>query len=85
MQILYREAGGKAKLVKLLQSSNGDRLPSEHSTAILEVVRAMSIDEVFRLAFRGSDGLVVIINVLRSSDSQVRNGPQSNIFVDTPE
>ena len=31
----------------------------------------MAIDEVFRLAFRGSDGLVVIINILGSSDSQV--------------
>ena len=72
------EAGAKAKLLKLLQSSNDSKLSSEHSTAILEVVRAMAIDEVFRLAFRGSDGLLLVINILRSSGSQVGN---SNDFI----
>lgn len=68
---LCSEAGGKAKLIKLLQSSNDKKLSSEHSTAVLEVVRAMAVDEVFRLAFRGSDGLTVTINILGSSESQV--------------
>ncbi len=58
-------------MVKLLQSSDDNKLSSEHNTAILEVVRAMALDEVFRLAFRGSDGLTVTINILGSSESQV--------------
>ena len=67
-----RDAGANGKLVKLLQSPDGNKASSELSTAALETLRVMAQDEVFRLAFRGGDGLALVIIILSSSDNQVR-------------
>ena len=64
------DAGGNPKLLKLLQS-DGDTSPSsELTTAILQTIEAMAVDEVFRLSFRAADGLATIINILSRSENQ---------------
>jgi len=67
--LCHREAGGNLKFVKLLQEE--EDIHPEFRAAILQVVLALAVDEVFQLAFRGANGLPSVVKILGESKDQV--------------
>ena len=55
--------------MKLLQEE--EDIQPQFRTAILQIVLALAVSEVFQLAFRGANGLPSVVKILGDSKDQV--------------